>query len=96
MPLVTEGRSRQAWRREVAAYLLDRVDASGLARFVGESPQDRREMFKIARLMPDDVSVEIFEDPRLPGVTFMELRLVSAPPQAQPSFRLLPADRAVG
>jgi hypothetical protein len=80
----------------VAAYLLDRVDESGMIRFVGETAEDRREMFKVARLLPRDVEVEIFEDPRLPGLTFLEVRLMAEPPQAEPAFRVVRPNRAVG
>lgn len=53
-------------------------------------------MFKVARLLPRDVEVEIFEDPRLPGLTFMEVRLMASHPQSQAPFRVVPPGRAVG
>jgi hypothetical protein len=76
--------------------LLDRVEGSGFVRLVGETVEDRREMFKVARFLPFGLEVEIYEDPRLPGLTFMEVRPAVAPPQAEPSFRLVRPERAVG
>ncbi len=79
MPLFQEGRSRRAWRREVAAALVERLDREGELRFVGRRPGDRREMIKIAELLPQDVLAELYEDPAYPGMTFMELTLVPEP-----------------
>ncbi|WKZ83600.1 MAG: hypothetical protein QY307_05000 [Acidimicrobiia bacterium] len=79
MPLFQEGRSRRQWRRDVAADLVERLDAAGELRFVGSTPEDRREMLKIAALLPEDVVAELYEDPYYPGMTFMEMRLLDAP-----------------
>ena len=81
MPLFREGRSRRAWRREVAEELVERLDREGELRFVGSRPDDRQEMLRIAELFPDDVIAELYEDPYYPGLTFMELRF--APPPAR-------------
>ncbi len=77
-PMFREGRSRRSWRREVAAGLVQRVDAEGEVKFVGTHPADRSEMLRIAELLPDDVIAELYEDPAYPGCTFMELRLAEA------------------
>ncbi len=77
-PMFREGRSRRSWRREVAAGLVQRVDAEGEVKFVGTHPTDRGEMLRIAELLPDDVMAELYEDPAYPGCTFMELRLANA------------------
>jgi len=74
-PMFREGRSRRSWRREVAAGLVQRVDAEGEVKFVGNHPADRSEMLRIAELLPDDVIAELYEDPAYPGCTFMEIRL---------------------
>ena len=79
MPLFRETRSRRAWRREVADQLVERLDREGELRFVGSSLEDRREMLRIAELLPDDVIAELYEDPYYPGLTFMELRFVPSP-----------------
>jgi len=78
-PMFREGRSRRSWRREVAAGLVQRVDAEVEVKFVGTHPADRGEMLRIAELLPDDVIAELYEDPAYPGCTFMELRLANAP-----------------
>ena len=78
-PMFREGRSRRSWRREVAAGLVQRVDAEGEVKFVGTHPADRGEMLRIAELLPNDVIAELYEDPAYPGCTFMELRLANAP-----------------
>jgi len=78
-PMFREGRSRRSWRREVAAGLVQRVDAEGEVKFVGTHPADRGEMLRIAELLPEDVIAELYEDPAYPGCTFMELRLANAP-----------------
>ncbi len=85
MPLVREQLSRRAWRRRVAAQLVDRLDVEGELKFIGSRPQDRREMLKIAALLPEDVIAELYEDPAFPGQTFMELRLLpeNSPGQAR-------------
>ena len=74
-PMFREGRSRRSWRREVAAGLVQRVDAEGEVKFVGTHPADRSEMLRIAELLPEDIIAELYEDPAYPGCTFMELRL---------------------
>ncbi|HAX81010.1 MAG TPA: hypothetical protein DCY40_00380 [Actinobacteria bacterium] len=76
MPLFREQTSRRAWRRYIAERLVARLDEEGDLRLVGSTPQDRREMLKIAGLLPDDVVAELYEDPAYPGSTFMELRLL--------------------
>lgn len=76
MPMFEERPSRRRWRRQVADHLVDRLDAEGELRFVGSRPEDRREMLKIAALLPDDVVAELYEDPAYPGMTFMEVRPV--------------------
>jgi len=88
--------SRRAWRRQVAAYLVRQVDDRGRARFVGHTLDARREMLKVARLLPPDVVTEIFADPRHPARTYMELSLAPAPPEYEPSFRLVYPDSATG
>jgi hypothetical protein len=82
MPLFHEQPSRRAWRRYIAERLVARLDEEGDLRLVGSTPQDRREMLKIAGLLPDDVVAELYEDPAYPGSTFMELRLL---PEAESS-----------
>ena len=77
-PMFREGRSRRLWRREVAAGLVQRVDAEGEVKFVGTHPADRSEMLRIAELLPEDIIAELYEDPAYPGCTFMELRLAEA------------------
>ena len=89
-PLFREGRSRRSWRREVAAGLLQRVDAEGEVKFVGTHPTDRVEMLKIAEMLPDDVIAELYEDPSYPGYTFMELRLApGATGFDEPGFKVV-------
>lgn len=78
MPLFQEGPSRRVWRRGVAMNIVERLDAEGELSFVGSRPEDRREMLKIAALLPHDVVSEIFEDLAYPGLTFMEVRFVEA------------------
>ncbi|MBM3696035.1 MAG: hypothetical protein FJW79_08910 [Actinobacteria bacterium] len=96
MPLESEPRSRRAWRREVAAYLVNRVDAAGHARFVGHTLEARREMLKVARLLPPDVVAEIYADPRHPTRTYLEVFLTPAPVEFDPGFRVVYPDRATG
>ncbi len=88
MPLFQERPSRRAWRREVAEHLVERLDADGELRFVGSRPEDRREMLKIAGLLPDDVIAELYEDPAYPGMTFMELRLLPEPSGSRSPLRM--------
>ena len=94
MPLLPE--SRRRWRRQVAAYLIRQVDERGRARFVGHTMEARREMLKVARLLPSDVITEIFADPRYPARTYMELSLAPVPADFEPGFRLVHRDRAAG
>jgi len=100
MPLFSEGWSRGAWRREVAEYLVQRVDRDGRARFVGTTLEDRREMLRIARMLPPDVDVEILADPRDPTRTYLEVSATSTPVHLDSGFRIIrPGDedaRAVG
>lgn len=90
MPLFPESRSRRTWRREVADYLIGRVDRAGYVRFVGYDLETRREMIMVARMLPRDIDVELYEDQRHPGLTFMELRLrpMAAMP-SEPAFRVV-------
>jgi hypothetical protein len=89
MPFLPESRSRRAWRREIAAYLVDRVDREGVARFVGTTQQARREMLKVAGLLPSDILAELYEDPRFPGRTYLELRHAPSHVQGDPGFRVI-------
>lgn len=88
--------SRRAWRREVAAYLVRQVDERGRARFVGHTLDARREMLKVARLLPPDVVSEVFADPRYPTRTYMEIYLAPAPAEYEPGFRVVYPDQAAG
>jgi hypothetical protein len=88
--------SRRAWRRQVAAHLVRQVDERGRARFVGHTMETRREMLKVARLLPSDVITEIFADPRYPARTYMEISLAPVPAEFEPSFRVVYPDRAAG
>jgi hypothetical protein len=93
MPLFSEGRSRSAWRREVAEYLVDRVDAEGRARFVGTSLEDRREMLRIARMLPPDLIAEIVEDPYDARRTHLDVRPLPAPMELDSGFRIIRNDQ---
>ena len=93
MPLFQERPARRGWRREVADHLVDRLDAEGELRFVGSRPEDRREMLKIAGLLPDDVVAELYEDPSYPGMTFMDLRLVHEQSRRSPLRMTYPDSR---
>ena len=95
-PLMSEGQSRRAWRRRVADYVVRQVDHSGFARFVGLTPEDRREMLKVAELLPRDVEVEIFEDSRYPGRTYLEVRTHQVIPSPEPPFRVVRPEEATG
>jgi hypothetical protein len=88
--------SRRAWRRQVAAYLVEHVDERGRVRFVADTLEARREMLKVARLLPSDVIPEIFADPRRPNRTYMELHLVPLETEFEPSFRVVYPDSAAG
>lgn len=98
MPLFSEGRSRVAWRREVAEYLVQRVDRDGRARFVGTTLEDRREMLRIARMLPPDLIAEIVADPADPARTYLEVSATAAPPRLDTGFRIISTgeERAVG
>jgi len=95
-PLMSEGQSRRAWRRRVADYIVRQVDNTGFARFVGVNPEDRREMLKVAEILPDDIDIEIFEDSRYPGRTYLEVRTRQQAPAPEPPFRLVETDEATG
>lgn len=88
MPLFQEGPSRRAWRREVAEHIVTRLDEEGELRFIGSRPEDRREMLKIAGLLPDDVVAELYEDPAYPGMTFMEVRPVAERSRGRSPLRM--------
>jgi hypothetical protein len=88
--------SRRAWRRQVAAHLVRQVDERGRARFVGHTLDTRREMLKVARLLPPDVVTEIFADRRYPARTYMEMSLAPSVAEFEPSFRLVYPDSATG
>ncbi len=88
--------SRRAWRRQVAAYLVNRVDSSGHAQFVAHTLEMRREMLKVARLLPPDVIAEIYADPRHPTRTYMEVFHTPAPAEFDPGFRVVYPNRAAG
>jgi hypothetical protein len=97
MPLFQEGRSRRAWRRDVARDLVERIDREGELRFVGSRPEDRREMLRIAALLPDDIVAELYEDIAYPGLTFMELRFAPEPHAYDTSLKIVyPERRRVG
>lgn len=95
-PLMSEGQSRRAWRRRVADYVIRQVDQAGFARFVGMTPEDRREMLKVAEVLPSDVDVEIFEDSRYPGRTYLEVRLRQQLPTPEAPFKLVYPEQASG
>ena len=95
-PLMSEGQSRRAWRRRVADYVVRQVDRGGLARFVGMTVEDRREMLKVAEMLPNDVDVEIFEDSRYPGRTYLEVRVHQTLPAPDPPFKLVYPEEASG
>ncbi len=96
MPIFPEARSRRAWRREVAARLVEQVDTSGFVRFVGTSMDTRREMFKVASLLPPDILAEIYEDRRYPGRTFMELSLMPNAGESIRGLQIVFPDQAAG
>lgn len=96
MPLLSESKSRRAWRREVAAHLVNRVDSTGHARFVSHTLESRREMLKVARLLPPDIVAEIYADPRHPTRTYMEVFLTPAPVEFEPGFRVVYPNSATG
>ena len=94
---MSEGQSRRAWRRRVADYIVRQVDHGAFARFVGLTPEDRREMLKVAEILPSDIEVEIFEDSRYPGRTYLEVRLHQQQmPATPPAFKVVYSDEATG
>jgi hypothetical protein len=93
---MSEGQSRRAWRRRVADYIVRQVDHTGFARFVGLTPEDRREMLKVAEIMPKDIDVEIFEDSRYPGRTYLEVRTRQRVASPEPAFRVVYPEEAAG
>ena len=93
---MSEGQSRKAWRRRVADYIIRQVDNTGFARFVGITPEDRREMLKVAEMLPGDIEVEIFEDSRYPGRTYLEVRHHQELPAPEPAFKVVYPDEAIG
>jgi len=95
-PLMSEGQSRRAWRKRVADYIVRQVDHGGFARFVGLTPEDRREMLKVAEILPNDVEVEIFEDSRYPGRTYLEVRVHQQETAPESPIKLVLSDEATG
>ena len=83
----------EGWRREVADHLVDRLDAEGELRFVGSRPEDRREMLKIAGLLPRRRGCRLYEDPSYPGMTFMDLRLAHEQSRRSPLRMTYPDSR---
>jgi hypothetical protein len=92
MPFIPESRSRRAWRRQVAEYVLGRVDQEGWIRFHSRDPEARREMLKVAEMLPEDVIVELLEDAHDPEATYLELRLAPAAAKVDEGFRIVPPD----
>jgi len=80
----------------VAAHLVRQVDERGRVRFVAHTLDARRDMLKVARLLPPGVVTEIFADPRYPARTYMEVFLAPVLAEAEPSFRLVYPDSATG
>ena len=76
----------------MADSLVERLDANEELRFVGSTPEDRKEMLKIAEMLPHDVIAELYEDPAYPGYTFMEVRLTPQPVQMRSSLRVVYPD----
>ena len=75
---------------------MNRVDSSGHAQFVAHTLEMRREMLKVARLLPPDVIAEIYADPRHPTRTYMEVFHTPAPAEFDPGFRVVYPNRAAG
>ena len=63
---------------------------------MGRDVNARKDMLKVAELLPPDLIVEVYEDLRYPNCVFLEVRRSAAPPKADPGFRLLPSDTATG
>lgn len=95
MPFIPESRSRRAWRRQVADYVVDRLDEEGWIRFHSRARDARREMLRVAEMLPPDVMAEIFEDPDDPYTVFLELQLAPAPIQRDAGFRIVHPDQHV-
>jgi len=93
MPFIPESPSRRSWRRQVAEYVIDRVDTEGWVRFRSHAPNARREMLKVAEMLPNDIMAEIFEDPSDPGTVYLELQLAPAPIQLDAGFRIVHPDQ---
>ena len=89
MPFMQESPPKRAWRRQVAEYVLDRVDTEGWVRFVSREPGARREMIKIAEMLPADVIASISEDPADPALVVLELRLAPAELERDAGFRIV-------
>ena len=53
-------------------------------------------MLKVAEMLPTDIEVEIFEDSRYPGRTYLEVRLHQELPETQPAFKVVYPDEAIG
>jgi len=54
-------------------------------------------MLKVAEILPSDIEVEIFEDSRYPGRTYLEVRLQEKQmPTAPRSFEVVYPDEATG
>jgi hypothetical protein len=53
-------------------------------------------MLKVAEFLPSDVIAEIYEDPRRPGRTCMELYLAARPVEFDPGFRLVYPNSVAG
>ena len=61
------------------------------------TPEDRREMLKVAEILPSDIEVEIFEDSRYPGRTYLEVRLHEQQmPAPKRTFKVVYPDEATG
>jgi hypothetical protein len=93
MPFIPESPSRRSWRKQVVDYLVDRVDEEGWIRFRSRAHNARREMLKVAEMLPRDIMAEIFEDPNQPGTVYLELRLAPAPIQLDTGFRIVQPDQ---
>ena len=91
---MSEGQSRRAWRRRVADYIVRQAHHAKFARFVGMTPEDRREMLKVAEMLSQDIEVEIFEDSRYPGRTYLEVRVHQEMPAAEPAFKVVYPEQA--
>jgi hypothetical protein len=89
MPFMQEIPPKRVWRRQVAEYVLDRVDTEGWVRFVSREPGARREMIKIAEMLPADVIAEISEDAADPSLVALELRLAPAEMERDSGFRVV-------